>query len=229
MKQKDINTGIIVPKTDRWAYYTDKDREDRKNFEESIVKFLELPENWKDYFKFDSSSDFITLQDTDHYKAEVFRRFKKGKTATIPADLKERLADQIKYKERNKKAATDKAGREANYKSLIGYMLEQNSPENEWHLSYYNENDGLHISLMEKTINWRDETEMKDVAKVYIKHTGEIKEPSFYCSFRYSASITETKNWLSKWQPYHDKIMAKAEEIKAQLPAEFFTIETVPA
>lgn len=220
MKQKDINTGIITPDRIRWNY-TDKDVDERTAFENAIVKYLDLPENWAKILKFSSSGDFITLQENTWHKAEIFRRFKRGKEATIQADLKERLTDHFEWQNRSQNAATEKSIRELAYKELVKDFIE--TTNNEYRISYHYENEGLQISLLVEIKNWWDELETTVLFSAYIKHSGEIKEPEFSCNFRQAASIKEMQIFIDKNIEYHNKIMAKAAEIKSQLPADFFT------
>jgi hypothetical protein len=229
MKQKDINTGINVPSPSRYNW-TDKDRIEAEEFKAAIVKFLGLPENWEQYFKFTSTSDFITLEEKGHYKTEVFRRFKRRNVATVPADLKQRLTNHIEWKNSVINSQNDKQLREDGYKQMLKPFTSENSPTNEWHISYYKESEGLKISLLLEAKNWHtDQPEMRDFAHAYIRHTGEIKEPAFDCSIKYTANISQAQAFIDQYREYHNKIMAKADEIKSQLPAEFFTPVTETA
>lgn len=206
MKTKLIVTTIPVP---LYGRYHNRIEAEKIAFTESIVKELGMPENWEKYFKLDFYNDeYVILKENKMYDAISFRRFKMGNMATYQSDLKERLTDYITEGENRKQAAQKEADRVQYFRDLLDPIFDSVLTYG-FHALY--NSDGVTVFT-------------EDRPNVIISHNGEISEPKFdnWTVGKYSTSIEAAKAFIQRYQPEHDELMAKANEIKALLPAEFF-------
>ncbi len=230
MKQEKleiIKTGLIVPnKLSRWA--TAEAQNDfitkKREFENAIVAKLGLPENWDENFKFRYTDNYVAIMDSAYYDNIVFRKMARGKEATYPADLKERLQDFIKIKsdtqDREKKAQE----RRDYFSNLIKPLQDELIDETQYFSYYHN---GIDIAIYypgkDSYAGWNK------IGSCRIEHSGEITSPYLDIKIKYSTTIEEVSKWVETNKPYHDRLINLANQIKAGLPKEFFELETKTA
>lgn len=221
-KLQKINTGLMVPNRE-WA--SDQSKEKYQKFKTNMAKVLGLPDDWDKYLSFDTSNDYISLKDKSGYKAIVFRKFARNREALIDQDLLDRLNEFILLsKETEERRIKEHDKRE--FYSELSLPVRQKYTSDEWTL--YVDNKGIELTLRSKEYMY-----YRDYGKCYILFSGEITAPIFDVSFPYrNATIASLSEYMQQWidsnKPLADQIINKANEIKAELPAEFFTPVSVP-
>ena len=219
-KQTVTHTGILAPKFSR--YYDAKEADTKQIFIDAILPFLQLPDNWNKYFKFERTTDYIILQENDSYKAKQFKKFKQGNHVVIQQELIDTLKKFIEQTDKMEAQKTQANNSREYFTNLLKTILD--SFRNDKFYVHYTDSRGagVEIQMLEDTM-W---SKCHKVTDVKILHNGEITQPYFQVYDKYSQSIESAQNWINENKPKHDEIMAKAEEIKASLPTEFFITES---
>lgn len=229
MKTELIFTGIIVP-NDRYSYSEDerkKARENKSKFENELIAHLGLPDDWKEYFDLRSTSDFIALTEKGYYNTQTFRRFKRSKEATYPADLKEKLNEHIESEKQKKERADKKQSDYEYYSSLVKPIIEPlETPELNYSYSNYRSNDGyIEIILNKPSVYW--EGKYNKISSITINHFGKLSEPEFKINQRYTANLPDMQEWINSNKSDREVLIIAATELIDLLPAEFFKPETI--
>lgn len=220
MKKELINTGVIVPIGRRYSY--DPKDNSHQEFIEKMVTILKLPDNWNEYFNFNTSNDFISLTEKGFYKVTNFRRFKRGKEAIIDNELLENIKNHVEYQIKK----TDKEKTELdtrNYNIELTREVVNSHNNDEWEIHYTKQ--GLEIKLqIPKEEMWYS----SELGKIYIPHSGKITEPIFSASFPTTRMpISAARAWIDNNIPIAEKLIQKANNIKSELPEEYFIKESV--
>lgn len=220
MKTEIINAGLITPNPSRFTEETVRVAE-RKIFESKIVELLELPENWKDYLKFEGTADYISVKGNSNYKERLFRRFKRGKEATITAEMKEDIQTYITHKIEAANNSQKKEQSNLYYRNMVNPIL-GNYMTDEIEV-YYSE--GIEIRIKEPKNSGHIWSHQSELCRCRLTHSGEITEPIFPISVKYNTTITAMKRWIESNEEMKDTIIKLAQNIKADLPKEFFITE----
>ncbi len=208
MKNNEIKTGLKAPSTHR-------NSDAIQLFISALIPFLGLNENWKKYFKFDWSSDYISLKERDEYKSVVFKRFRIFKEAVITQELKDRLQRCIADKDKCEADKNEKHSRYEYFCKLLAPLFDK-----------YN-SDVFYISYtLDEVIEVSLKNSSSFIASAKIYHSGKIQPPKFSIGYeRYSMSFDYVQNWIASNKQRNDDILLAAKNLIAQLPAEFFTNE----
>lgn len=210
MKKEVIQLGIKTPVVSKYAGNNDTAM---AAFIVAVCGKIGLPDNWKNYFSFKNTSDFIVLQEKGYYNSQRFRRFKKREDATISQENIDSIFEYIKTKDEIEKQNIDKIKRTEYFENLLSPICTAHTND-EWAVRYGDNNTGLTIVL-------KDADE-----KIQIRHNGMIPAPQFFM-YRNYISIKEAQEWLNENQLIHEKLVTKANEIKEQLPKEFFDLPKI--
>jgi hypothetical protein len=188
---------------------------DEKVFQDHVKTLLDsLCPAWEPYISLRYTDDyFMIVQGNSSYSGKSLARWKRQSDF----DMDKVRAERIKAFVEN--AAAHAAARREYSKCLANLIAPAvgkfSSDTVEIELGSVSEIRIKFGSLSQ--YDWFNET-----SRISIFADGTISEPQKYDSRR-CYTVKDAQDFLAEFQPIHDQLLKLAEEVKAELPAEFFT------
>ena len=208
---------IVVPKVRQYARTTEESDLLKKCREDVTALFdSTLPSNWRDYIRIFVSGEGVEITGASDYmsnlKKRTFRRVKPGEEFTLSSkhwsSINERInaAEEAKRK-RGKIESVREAVRECTSAVRSKYAAE-----------------GLVISTSESGLEIRlsPAGDSYDAARVKLYRNGTFSGVEIPSPGNYATTIDRIRQHLEKWEPIASEVLRLAEQIKAELPDEFF-------
>lgn len=196
-------------------------------FNADVTTYLNtvLPSQWGSYIEFDWQdkdwrTNFVFVLKTRRSYSErrrVFCKIEKGKPFELTAKHIANITEYVNQRVGAEKASQKRSDDLASLKTLLEPVLER----------YQNNLIRFDIALGGIKIEQLESVEYRgDRLSVTIHRSGNISEvqiPS--CGGRFGTTITALEAYIAEYQGRSEALATLAEQIKAELPAEFFTME----
>ena len=213
---------IVIAPTDNRTTYAKDAAERRKAYNVSRKAFLNFSNaildekcpGWEKWLKWSESyagySNGViaqVLKDIENYKGRgTFRRIKSGEAFTLSAKHIEKINAFIAEKEEAEQRRENNRNALTNLKNIVRPVL----------VKY---KDRFHLERSTVSLSGI-ELRLDEGVTININHLGEISEP--HTDRTFVSSVSEAQSFMEKYRPHFDEIAKLANEIKADLPPEYF-------